>query len=426
MGKLVELELDTGAAATVMSELVFRQLFPDKVLQKSKYTGQVMKTAGEILVQVSYQDQEPKDLPLIVVKGNGPTLLGLHYFVLDWNSIKPVIMTQDSLQRLLHKYSDIFKDELGTITPVEAKLLVSATATPKFHRPRPVPYALKPLVEQELHRLERARVLEKVDHSEWAAPVVAVPKKDGAVRLCGDYKVTINPFLDVDQYPLPRPEELFATLAGGKYFSTLDLSHAYNQVILDNESRKFLTINTHRGLYQYTRLPFGVASAPSIFQKTMDWILQGLDGVICYLDDILVMGKTEAEHLENLRRVFDKLKEHGMRLKKSKCLFMQKSVQYLGHIVDAVGIHATDAKLKAIVDAPVPKNVTKLQSFLGLINYYSELVFVTSSFERPPSPRFEMALVSSLPTCVQSSQREDCFAECIGSLQPQTSDPPSS
>ena len=156
-------------------------------------------------MQVSYQGQ---DFPLIVVKGNGPTLLGrnwLHYFVLDWNSIKPVIMTQESLQWLLQEYSDIFKDELGTITPVKAKSLVSVSATPKFHRPRPVPYAL----EQELHRLERAGMLERVHHSEWAAPVVAVPK-DGAVRLCGDYKI---PFLDVDQYPLPRPEELFATLA---------------------------------------------------------------------------------------------------------------------------------------------------------------------------------------------------------------------
>ena len=110
---------------------------------------------------------------------------------------------------------------------------------------------------------------------------MTVPKRDGGVHLCGDYKVTVNPALDVDKYSIPRPEDLFATLAGGKYFSTIDLSHAYNQLPLDVESRKFLTINTHRGLFQYTRLPFGVASAPSIFQKTMDTILQGIDGVIC-------------------------------------------------------------------------------------------------------------------------------------------------
>ena len=148
-------------------------------------------------------------------------------------------------------------------------------------------------MEQELDRLEQAGVLERVDHSDWAAPIVTVPKRDGLVRICGDYKVTINPVLDIDQYPLPRPEDLFATLAGGRYFSTLDLSHAYNQILLDEDARRYLTINTHRGLYRYARLPFGVASAPSIFQKSMDQLLSGLDGVICYLDDVLVSGKTE-------------------------------------------------------------------------------------------------------------------------------------
>ena len=111
---------------------------------------------------------------------------------------------------------------------------------------------------------------------------MVVPKKDGRVTICGDYKVTVNPALDVNQYPLPRPEDLFATLAGGKQFTTLDLSHAYNQVVLEDSSRKILTINTQRGLYQYTRLPFGVASAPAIFQKIMDILLQGLQSDMLY------------------------------------------------------------------------------------------------------------------------------------------------
>ena len=248
-------------------------------------------------------------------------------------------------------------------------------ATPKFRPPKPVPYALKPLVEQELDRLEKAGVLERVTHSDWAAPIVTVPKRDGQVRICGDYKVTINPALDVDQYPLPRPEDLFATLAGGKYFSTLDLSHAYNQLVLDES---YLTINTHRGLYRYTRLPFGVASAPALFQKTMDTILQGMDGVICYLDDILVSGKTAEEHLVNLKRVLQKLKKHGICARKSKCAFCKSSVQYLGH---RIGIHATDAKLKAIIDTPSPKNIAELRSFLGLLNYYGRFI---ANLYKPP------------------------------------------
>lgn len=160
--------------------------------------------------------------------------------------------------------------------------------------------------------------------------------------------------------PLPPPEDLFATLAGGKYFSTLDLSHAYNQVIVEEDSHtvKFLTINTHRGLYWYTRVPF------------MDSILRGLDGVICYLDDILITRKSEADHMEALRKVLHRLREHGIRAKRSKCDFLKKSVQYLGHRIDSEGTHATNEKITAITSAPAPTNLSELQSFLGLLNYY--------------------------------------------------------
>ena len=310
---------------TVMSETEFAQLLPNVQLQQSAvkpktYTGEPMKIVGEVEVEVSYFNQKSNILSLVVLQGSGPNLLGrdwLNHFRIDGNGIKTVLQEKDGLRQVLLEYADIFADELGTITPAKAKLTVSPSAVPRFHRPRPVPYALKPLVEQELDGLEQAGVLERVNHSEWAVPIVTVPKRDGQVRICGDYKVTVNPVLDIDQYPLPRPEDLFATLAGGKYFSTLDLSHAYNQIILDTEARKFLTINTHRGLYRYTRLPFVVASAPSLFQKTMDTILQGLDGVICYLDDILVTSQTEAEHLETLKKVLQKFKQHGIRVKKT-------------------------------------------------------------------------------------------------------------
>ena len=143
---------------------------------------------------------------------------------------------------------------------------------------------------------------------------------------------------------------------------------------LDEESRKYVTINTHRGLYRYTRLPFGIASAPAVFQKTMDTILQGIPNVICYIDDILVTGVDDEAHLRTLSKVLERLQKHGVRSKKSKCGFMSQSVEYLGHQVDTKGLHTTTEKVDAVVHAPVPKNVQELRSFLGLLNYYGKFL----------------------------------------------------
>ena len=210
-----------------------------------------------------------------------------------------------------------------------------------------------------------------------------VPKSDGSIRICGDYKVTINPSLLVHQYPLPRPNDLFTCLTGGKLFTKLDLTAAYQQMLLDEYSSKLVTINTTKGLFRYTRLPFGVASAPAVFQKTMDAILQGMPHVICYLDDILVTGSTEKEHNDNLDEVLCRLQEHGIGLMHDKCQFFQRSVEYLGHCINAKGVHTTKSKVTAIQEAPAPKNVQELHSFLGLLNYYAKFIPNLASLLHP-------------------------------------------
>ena len=217
-----------------------------------------------------------------------------------------------------------------------------------FQGPRPVPFAIKGALEDELKRLESAGIIEKVSHSYWAAPIVTVPKGDGKLRICGDYKVTINPHLDINQYPLPKPDDLFTSLAGGQKFSKIDLTQAYQQMVLDGESREFVTINTHMDLYRNTRLPFGVASAPAIFQRTMDTILQGLSYIQCYIDDILVTGVDDEEHLRRLEEVLDRLRQHGIRVKSSKCSFFKNSVEYPCHRTTNTGLQTSSKKVEAV------------------------------------------------------------------------------
>ncbi|KAL5505227.1 hypothetical protein EMCRGX_G006629, partial [Ephydatia muelleri] len=383
-GRPLKMEVDTGAALSIVSEKVWMTVKGTGRLQTSRvvlrtYNQAKLTVLGETKVQVEYGDQF-HSLMIRVVKEGGPSLVGrdwLKHLRLDWKMVCNVqcSVEKDSVwQSVLSKYSNIFKPGLGMMKEITAKLKLKPGAVPQFHRARSVPFSLKGAVEQEIHRLEELGVLERVVHSEWAAPIVVVSKKDGRVRLCGDYKVTVNKFLDVDQYPLPKPNELFATLTGGKRFTKLDLSQAYTQMVLEEDSRCYVTINTHIGLFRYTRLPFGVASSPAVFQAAMDSILQGISGVICYIDDILITGKSDEQHLKALEDVLKRLDHHGLVLEKEKCFFFKDQVEYLGHIVDALGVHTTSDKLQAVKEAPTPKNVSQLRSFLGLVNYYQKFI----------------------------------------------------
>ena len=196
-----------------------------------------------------------------------------------------------------------------------------------------------------------------VESSEWAAHIVVMRKKDGGVRICADFKVTINPHLCSKVFPLPTPDEVFSTLVHSESFSTIDLARANKQMEVTAESQPYLTINTHMGLFCYQRLPFGITTAPGIWQKAMSIVLQGCKGVIIYyIDDILVTGKARAVHEENLRHVFQHLEQFGLHIKLSKCLFFQDSVTYLGHKISKDCIQPTAEWMSSIINAPTPQN----------------------------------------------------------------------
>jgi len=375
----VTMEIDTGASLSLINEDTWRRLGKDRsVLQESQvhlqtYTGEEIPILRSCSVTVQYKDQS-QTLSVIVVPGRGPNLLGRDWLAqlkLDWETI---FWTQcATLAQVLNAHKEVFDETLGKLKDFKAKLFVDSQAKPVFYKPRQVPQALKQKIEAELTNLEQKGIIQPVKYSNWAAPVVPILKPDGTLRLCGDYRVTVNKFA-TESYPLPRIEELFSSLAGRKSFSKLDLSHAYLQIELDELSKEYVTFNTHRGLYKYNRLPFGVSSAPAIFQRVMENVLQGLPKVCVYIDDILVTGETELEHLQNFNAVLECLKTAGMHLKQNKCKFMLPEVEYLGHIISAAGLKPSQSKVEAIEEAPVPTNVSELKSFLGLVNYYSKFL----------------------------------------------------
>ena len=376
----LQMEVDTGSSVSLVSQSTFRKLWPERKLSECNYrlrsyAEEPIKVLGCMEVEVKYKGQEVR-LPLIVVEGSGPTLLGrswLENVVLDWHEIRH--LSTSSLQDVLNKYPDVFREGLGTLKNFEAKIHVDTNATPRFCKARTVPYAMRGKVEEELERLVREGTLEPVQLADWAAPIVPVLKGDkSSVRICGDFRQTVNPVSKLDRYPIPKVEDLFTTLANGKSFTTIDLSHAYQQLPLDESSKQYVVVNTLKGLFRYTRLPFGISSAPGIFQRVIESILQGIPGVVAYLDDILVTGSTDQEHLAALEEVLRRLESAGLRVRKEKCHFMAPSVSYLGHKIGADGIHPLPKKVEAIREAPSPTCVMELKAYLGLLTYYGKFL----------------------------------------------------
>lgn len=384
----LKMELDTGSAVSTIPYKLYKEQFSHAKLLNSgitlkTYTGEKIIPKGKINCKVQLEGQSKK-LDIQIIESPGPALFGrdwLSVLKLDWGEIKAlklsqatVVNTQDRVKGLLKKYESVFTDELGTLKGHKANLRVEENCQPRFHKPRNVPYALRPKVEAELTRLEKEGILSPVEHSEWATPIVPVVKRNGSVRICGNFKVSVNPVLIAEQYPLPRIEDIFANLAGGKHFSKIDLRQAYHQMEVTEESKKYLTINTHKGLFQYNRLVFGVTSSPAIWQRTMDQVLQGIPGTQCILDDMIITGKSDEEHLENLEKVLQRLQDAGLRANKEKCEFFRDRVQFCGHEIDSQGLHKTAEKIEAVVNTPKPENVSQVRSFLGLVNYYNRFL----------------------------------------------------
>lgn len=378
----ITFQKDSGSPISAISELDSKRYSLSKIEIKATdrtftdYVGNSIKPIGYIRVQVTYNGNT-KELNLYIFKNGGPPLVGREWITsLEINRAEDKInnIRIDSMENIFEKYKEVFTDNIGCFKNEKFKLYLKENTKPIFCKPRPLPFTIKEKVTQELLRLKAEGLITPVDSSEWATPIVPIVKPNGTIRLCGDYKVTINPSLITDKFPIPRINDLLASLKGGTKFCKLDLSQAYLQLQLHEESQKLTTISTHLGLFVMNRLPYGIASCPGIFSRVIHNLLINLEGTLSFFDDILIIGKDDVELLNRLQKVLEKLKTVGLTVKTEKCEFFKDKIQFLGYEVSKDGLKIPKSRINALQNIPPPTNVTELKSYLGMVTYYAKFV----------------------------------------------------
>lgn len=293
-------------------------------------------------------------------------------------------MTAQSLpqETLPTKYSSLFQG-IGKLKGVEVKLHIDETIAPVAQQPRRIPFHIRKKVETELANLEKKDIIECVyGPTPWVSPLVIIPKKNGEIRISVDMRVA-NQAITRERHPLPTVDDLIHTLNGATVFSKLDLRSGYHQVPLAPESRYITTFATHQGLWRYTRLNFGTNSASEIFQKTIQDQLQGITGTLNISDDVIVFGKTQAEHDKALDAVCQKFVESNVTLNKKKCEFNKSSVTFFGFTFSEKGIAPDPKKVEAIKNAPAPTTSSGVRSFLGMATYCAKFIPKFSDVSAP-------------------------------------------
>lgn len=403
-GVPMSLELDTGAAVSIMSVQDFYSKLKDVALEKTDivlevFTGDQFKPLGVATVDIEYNGCVYKGQHIYIVNTQAPPIFGrdlMSNIRLDWHSLKIMSLaatvssngtasTHLTLENILKKHETVFSPALGLMKGVEARLTLKDDAKPVFHKARPVAFAKREKVNEAIDKMVSEGVLEPVKYSAFASPIVAPWKKNNTVRICGDFKVSVNPQLVVEQYPLPRIDDIFASLSGGKKFAKIDLSRAYHQISVHPDDRELLTINTPKGLFRFTRLPEGIASAPAIWQRAIDTVLQGIPGVQSYLDDLIISGKDEQSVLQTLDIVLARLADANLCVNVDKCVFMVEQVEYCGHLITAEGLQPTEEKVYAVHNFPKPTCTDDVKSFCGFISYYRKFIPNCSTLMKPLS-----------------------------------------
>ena len=378
-------KMDTGAEVTAITEEAYSTIGKPKLEAPRKMlygpSRQTLNVNGQFKGTLLYKGNSTIQT-VYVVRNLKNNLLGLPTITSMKLVARMDSVNQDSKTKWKEKFPSVFSG-LGTLGEAyEIKLKPEAKPFALFTA-RQVPLPLRPKVAQELERMESAGVISKVDQpTPWCAGMVVVPKKNGSIRICVDLK-PFNTSVLCEVHPLPSVDDTLAQLSGAKVFSKLDANSGFWQVPLSRSSHLLTTFITPFGRYCFNKLPFEIASAPEVFQKRMNNLLQGLEGTLCLIDDILMFSRNQKEHEKRLNAVLQKLQETGVTLNEEKCEFFQSKVIFLGHLVDQEGIKADPAKTSAICQMSSPTNISELRRFLGMVNQLGKFSHKLAELSQP-------------------------------------------
>ena len=280
---------------------------------------------------------------------------------------------RNELSELLSEFGVLFNDRPGRTTLTSHHIELKPGSRPI----RQPPYRVNPqkadLIREELEKMKDMGVIEE-SFSPWASPIVLIPKPDGSVRFCIDYR-KVNDLTIPDGHPMPRIDDLVDKIGASRFKTKIDLSRGYWQVPLDDDSVPISAFVTPHGQFQWRFMPFGLRNAPATFQRLVWKVLAGLEGFTCaYLDDVVIFSNSWSEHMNHLRIVFSRLQNAGLTLKKAKCVFATAVIDYLGHTISIDSIQPREAKVAALIQSPQPSNRKQLKSFLGLVGYYRKFI----------------------------------------------------
>ncbi|KAL7839056.1 hypothetical protein SRHO_G00257140 [Serrasalmus rhombeus] len=372
----LELMVDTGSAVSILPMAVYKQFFSHAALSAPKlslvsFGGNAVSVNGCLKADITFRDRSVMAELYIVQRGSA--VLGRDLFSALQLQILNGIVSSAACNRSVSAVVATQQNVLGCAKGFLHQVKTRSDVQPVQQKLRRLPFSVREAVSAELRKLVEQDVIEPIEASEWVSPIVVTRKKNGGVRLCVDLREP-NKGVVVDSFPLPHMEEMFTELRGATLFSTLDLQSAYHQVMLHEDSRNLTAFITHDGLFRFKRIPYGLASAPSCFQRMMSIILKGQVGVQCYLDDIIVSGATAEDHDKNLESVLQRINKAGLRLNFEKCRFRQPELSFLGHTVSAKGLQPDASHVAAVSQAPPPTDTVSLQSFLGLTSWYAKFI----------------------------------------------------